>query len=427
MNSNRLQPGVSSKIATILLAVAVFAGMVWVVLEVNRSQPVEAVVRDVVNGESVDVTSDGKERTVKILNLATPLSAQGQSACLAEQSKQAVAELLPKRSGVNLVFDRQRVGEDGRYIAGIRTDEGSQVGVEVARKGLGIAVEESPNNKFYSDIQRAQREAEKEKIGLFSPDIECTIPGRVKDLENRVSKVIPPNEKDAKSTDVASLTTNAAHVTGVANELADLLKEGKAGIIWDALSPTQKQEYRNQVDTLQRTITTRHHELEEMKPRVEEREKREREEAEKAQQEELARQQALAQQHAEEAARLQAEAQRQAAQQQAQQPTQTTATQQPTPQQSVQTTQPRTESTPEQTAAPQASTAPSEEPVPEESPSAQPSQSAEPAESAEPSPAASAQPDNQSDDREQTADQPAENAGNSAEPESPEQGASSAE
>src|SRR5690606_35064023 len=129
-------------------------------------------VAAVVDGETIDVVVDGEEQRVRLLNVATP------EECLRDEATAFLTERLPAGTEVDLELDEERHDDAGHLLAGV-LEEGSLVNEEIARAGLGVAVVQEPNRRFYDAVLTAQRAAEVEGLGLSSAPVGCTVPAQV--------------------------------------------------------------------------------------------------------------------------------------------------------------------------------------------------------------------------------------------------------
>ncbi|PYG01768.1 micrococcal nuclease [Georgenia satyanarayanai] len=189
---------------------------------VADSPGTSTTVAAVVDGRTIDVLVDGEEQRVRLLNVAAP------DECLADDAAAFLTERLPAGTEVDLEYDEERHDDAGNVLAGV-LEEGSLVNEEVARAGLGVAVVEEPNRRFHDAVLTAQRAAEVEGLGLYSEDVECTVPAQVSAYGEQVSELEgavgagTTRELDRWATEAA-----AAAATGAA--LAELLDGDDAAL-----------------------------------------------------------------------------------------------------------------------------------------------------------------------------------------------------
>lgn len=139
-------------------------------------------VAGVVDGATIDVLVDGEEQRVRLLNLATP------EECLGDEATAFLTDRLPAGTEVTLEYDEVRLDDAGRVLAGV-LEEGALVNEEVARAGLGVAVVEEPNTRFYDAVRTAQQAAEVEGLGLFDETTACTVPAQVRAYGEEVAEL----------------------------------------------------------------------------------------------------------------------------------------------------------------------------------------------------------------------------------------------
>lgn len=143
-------------------------------VELLGASPV--TVEKIVDGDTIDVRLDGETTRIRFLNVDTPeIGRDGAPAeCLAEEARQYLADRLPIGSVVELEFDQERLDKYGRSLAGVFVDD-SLINAEIAREGLGRAVDIAPNHRFYSEVAEAEREANEAKRGLSTLGPECFV------------------------------------------------------------------------------------------------------------------------------------------------------------------------------------------------------------------------------------------------------------
>lgn len=136
-----------------------------------------ATVVRVIDGDTVVVRRDGREETVRLLNIDTPETKHPNKAvqCLGPEATQALETLLRPGDDVVLRYDLERTDKYGRTLAGVFEDE-MLVNAEIARLGLGVPVVFEPNRRFYPEVLAAWNEAEREQAGLHQPDLACSLP-----------------------------------------------------------------------------------------------------------------------------------------------------------------------------------------------------------------------------------------------------------
>ena len=199
------------------------------------------VVR-VIDGDTFDASLDGVVQRVRLLNIDTPETKDPRVPveCLGPEATEKLESLLQPGDEVTLTYDVERYDGYGRLLAGVDKDD-ALVNAEIARAGLGVAKEYPPNDRYYDEVLAAQREAEDRQTGLYSLDVECTVPGRVTDFEQSAISASPttPEGMDAE----------AARLLGIADAggsaLLAWLDGPRTGPLWDAFTPDAQRSFRD--------------------------------------------------------------------------------------------------------------------------------------------------------------------------------------
>ncbi|MGA8048321.1 MAG: thermonuclease family protein [Dermatophilaceae bacterium] len=149
------------------------------------------VVIAVVDGDTIDVSSGGEIKRVRLLNVDAPESVHPDEfiECMGPEATAFLEELLPAGTEVALAYDRERTDRYDRELAGVTVGE-MFVNAEIARAGLGIAVLFEPNSRFYQKVREAQLEAIAAGRGLYDEDLGCTLPGRVAEVAASAETVL---------------------------------------------------------------------------------------------------------------------------------------------------------------------------------------------------------------------------------------------
>ena len=150
---------------------------------------------------------------VRLLNIDTPETKHPQRGmeCLGPEATAFLEDRLTPGEEIELEFDVDQRDRYGRVLAGVFAD-GSLVNAEIARAGFGAAVYYAPNRRFLHEVQQAEDEARAEGVGLFSDEIECTIPAAIAAFEQQVAAVptAPPEEEGALEEVLAAVAVVAA-------------------------------------------------------------------------------------------------------------------------------------------------------------------------------------------------------------------------
>ena len=136
-----------------------------------------ATVARIVDGDTIDVTIDGREERIRLTGIDTPEIAHAafgdrpanDAECFAAEAHAFVVALLPV--GTPLRLERDVVGRDdyGRLLAYVyRARDGIFVNYEIVRHGYARPLSIAPNTAFHDLIVQAARDAEHDDAGLWS-------------------------------------------------------------------------------------------------------------------------------------------------------------------------------------------------------------------------------------------------------------------
>jgi micrococcal nuclease len=142
---------------------------------------------------------------------------------------------------VSLGYDNVRLDRYGRTLAGVTTADGMLVNAEIARAGLGVPVEFDGNVRYLDPVEDAWDEAASARRGLLDPQRDCTISGRVEDVE--AARAALPGLTSAESSSAEQLeaaATRAATVAATARAIYDGFNGPSSAKVWAALSPTDR-------------------------------------------------------------------------------------------------------------------------------------------------------------------------------------------
>lgn len=179
----------------------------------ESSTTTSATVIRVIDGDTVDVSLEGTETRVRLLNVDTPETKHPNKnvQCLGPEATTFLEGKLPEGTAVTLEYDVEKTDKFGRMLAGVFLSNGEFVNEEIARAGLGTAVVFEPNSKFYQRVLNAQNSAANSGVGLFDPNVACSVPAQAKALHEELAAAETVEEVEA--------------VLEEATELIDLLNE----------------------------------------------------------------------------------------------------------------------------------------------------------------------------------------------------------
>ncbi|MFC5065955.1 thermonuclease family protein [Actinomycetospora atypica] len=227
----------AASIATVL-TVGLAGAVTYAALEGDTAQ----IIR-VIDGDTFEAAVDGNRQTVRLLNVDTPETRHPDEAvqCLGPEATDYLASVLAPGDTVTLTYDEQRLDAYGRVLAGVRED-GDLINAEIARRGLGVAKLYEPNGRYYGEVLDGQQEAEAEGVGLYSPNIACTLPARVVAVEQMEAVAIPVTPEAMDGT--------AAHLAGSAASAAAVLEwfnRSHIGLAWEAFTADGRTTLRQRV------------------------------------------------------------------------------------------------------------------------------------------------------------------------------------
>jgi len=146
----------------------------------------------VIDGDTLVVTLDGGEHTVRLLGIDAPeLGDAGGQAALAEQATAALATLVGD-GAVTLISGAEPNDDGGRLLRHVARGD-LVFSVELARQGWVRAHEYTPNTLLYGAIADAQREARAAARGLWAPPV----PGLAMVVDKVAETVVIANDGGA--------------------------------------------------------------------------------------------------------------------------------------------------------------------------------------------------------------------------------------
>ena len=184
------------------------------------------VVR-VIDGDTLIAEIGGEETTIRLLNIDTPETKHpGQPVqCLGPEATAFLTERLPAGTEIELEYDQERTDRFDRTLAGV-FESGSLINAEIARAGLGVPVLFEPNDRFLPEVEEAFEAAQRDGVGLFAQDVDCTLPAQLAAQSAAVDGVPGAVEGDPAD----ALASALAVEEGVDVFLAGLDADGLPGL-----------------------------------------------------------------------------------------------------------------------------------------------------------------------------------------------------
>lgn len=122
----------------------------------------------------------------------------------------------------------------------------------MARAGLAVPVVFGGNDRFYPPVLAARDEAVAQRRGLFSPDVACTVPGRLQAVSTAVTQAptAAAQPTNASSTQLDTAAAAAATVVAAATALESAFAGNRIGHVWAVFTPDQRTRLAQQVTGL---------------------------------------------------------------------------------------------------------------------------------------------------------------------------------
>ena len=196
-----------------LLATTGVTTAVVVVVAQESDAVNKAIVTNLIDGDTFDAAIDGRTERIRLLDVDTPETKDPNEdvQCLGPEAAKFLESLIPAGTTVTLEYDEERFDQHDRTLAGVYTADGTLVNAEVARQGLASAVVIGSNDRFYPPVLEAQQEAITESRGLYSPDVACTIPGRVAAVTSAVANAPAAQHSSRRAVGDLDATAGRSH------------------------------------------------------------------------------------------------------------------------------------------------------------------------------------------------------------------------
>jgi micrococcal nuclease len=159
-----------------LALLAVLAGCAASAADVRGTSDPEganAVVVDVIDGDTIEVDVHGRQETVRLIGIDTPETVHPQRPveCFGPEASVFTAQLLPAGTAIRL--ERDIVGRDdyGRLLGDVIVVDGAEetfANLEIVERGYARPLTIEPNSRFAADFAGAARRAEAAGRGLWT-------------------------------------------------------------------------------------------------------------------------------------------------------------------------------------------------------------------------------------------------------------------
>ncbi|WP_226666104.1 thermonuclease family protein [Metabacillus litoralis] len=137
--------------------------------ENNHGNFIVANVNRVVDGDTVNVSIDGREETVRLLLIDTPETVHPSKPIepFGPEASHFMKELLTEKE-INLELDVGERDKYGRLLAYLYINE-KMVNKMLLEKGLArVAYVYEPNTKYVDEFYEIQKKAQKQELGIWS-------------------------------------------------------------------------------------------------------------------------------------------------------------------------------------------------------------------------------------------------------------------
>ncbi len=135
----------------------------------SESEPGQASVHRVIDGDTIEVVIDDQIHLVRLLGIDTPETVHPTKPeqCYGRQASDALSRALPVGSVVQLTKDQQARDHFDRLLLYVHRDDGLFINQWLVEEGLADAVFYEPNTHHRTAFSRAANRATAEAIGLW--------------------------------------------------------------------------------------------------------------------------------------------------------------------------------------------------------------------------------------------------------------------
>jgi endonuclease YncB( thermonuclease family) len=130
-----------------------------------------ATMLGVVDGDTIDVTIDGRSERVRLIGIDTPETKKANVPvqCYGPEATTFTESLLPADTDLHLERDVVARDDYGRMLAYVYVaSDGSFVNLKIIRQGFARPLTIRPNVAHADEFVRAARSAEADNIGLWA-------------------------------------------------------------------------------------------------------------------------------------------------------------------------------------------------------------------------------------------------------------------
>ena len=186
------------RLAVVVVLLAVAACLAALTANAAPSQTLAATVVRVVDGDTVVVSLQGQQETVRLIGVDTPETVHPTAGVepFGPDASAFTKSLLPPGPEVRLEFDVQERDRYGRLLAYVYLPDGRMVNAEILRAGMGQPLTVPPNVKYVDLFVRLQREAREAGRGLWGESSSSEEGVRIDRVDLVGEEVVIVNEGD---------------------------------------------------------------------------------------------------------------------------------------------------------------------------------------------------------------------------------------
>ncbi len=123
-------------------------------------------VVSVIDGDTLRLEVDGRELRVRLIGIDTP-EVFPDVECFGPEAEEALAALAPPGSTIGFTYDRDPRDQYDRELLYLFAADGTAINLELVEQGYARAVLVEPNDRYWNELQRAERAAQDARLGLW--------------------------------------------------------------------------------------------------------------------------------------------------------------------------------------------------------------------------------------------------------------------
>lgn len=123
-------------------------------------------VASITDGDTLRFVVDGAELRVRLIGVDTP-ETWPDIECFGAEATAALTALAPPGSTLGYAYDDDPRDPYDRELMYLFTADGTLINLELVAQGYGTAVLFEPNDRYWDDLQGAERAAQRAGFGLW--------------------------------------------------------------------------------------------------------------------------------------------------------------------------------------------------------------------------------------------------------------------